>query len=1145
MATDVFISYSRRNEPLCDAIKTYIETELGYTVFVDRDQLIPGCEWLSGIDDAINADEKPHVVFLGTTDAVNKPDVIAEELRLARERGLPIVPVEFDDGVLTEFGFSTEIHHIDARKSSRKVDAQVQKGLQLALNRKVLERLPKERVQAREWCHQVTRRLSSSFWRNPNQPFEAINHNINGANGSESTNIAIVAPGGSGKSVLIARYVQELLKHSNIFPVIVQRELLCSGKDGIARLVGVSDHDLIPESFTRLENQHQQQVIFVVDGLDQISPQDFAETDRIFESLLYMREASGLIIGCRDNVWETRYSGRTNVTVERLQQLSIQDVEAALDEHGLPSSPNLLLRIPLFLDLVIRHAGEWGDGIPSTQSEMLQKIWATILKVADPTLPEGTDGHELFEKLAAAQLEAMRFDVNSAVVSQGQTNIKDLIKFLGGEGVLVEDQDTNSIRLRHDLLDSYNVCRILLPPSAGNLRQRVYKRSHESAGWTILSTLVNIVAESPNTESILKEIFAALLTMLDCKDFSPEANQRAWAATYVLTEQFDSLLTLILKTLDGEVCDSLTIEEVQSGCRLRASQLEPTPKVTQQAGSSLASAFRAIARGQIEDAGRVLPVLIAGLTKWKWRKRFVEAIAKYQCNEAREALANLTTFVLGERDDLPVLGSVATALRQFNHNESTETLLKIINADTSGDFFATNEEKMEWAITRRNAILSFNFLRPAQAIPEPPYEDNELIWGLRIWNGKSYSDWRDVQKYAKIVEQKMITDGQPGYAVVSALIRALRHDQLYARCPVASALGDVTDERAVDALLMVLVDPFVQRELMDLCVKGLTRQLEWKKADVERQQFRLQCLRAALEADTVGNVDVSKALRSLALDTRKGDWLIDNNAVEATPPDFSGNQSLRAYLTDHTDPVPGGLANLFEPEELAKAGAEWEPKLRLVEIDLESRTISLEHSSWQLAATFHEVASSDPGRIRNALNRIPCSRPLENTPLPGILCIHFLVQTSDEKIIIAKRSEGSKYYPAHWAASFEEGVTLDDIQAEDFIHCCFVRGLREEFNTHVDEIEIVLLSTLVEVDNLNFAIVVFGKLKTVTFDQLKKNWGQLEPSKRELVELASLDVSPAESNRNDAHLKANHSPLHPTSSMRLAMHARYQSSDQA
>jgi len=110
--------------------------------------------------------------------------------------------------------------------------------------------------------------------------------------------------------------------------------------------------------------------------------------------------------------------------------------------------------------------------------------------------------------------------------------------------------------------------------------------------------------------------------------------------------------------------------------------------------------------------------------------------------------------------------------------------------------------------------------------------------------------------------------------------------------------------------------------------------------------------------------------------------------------------------------------------------------------------------------------------------------------VPHALCAHMIVVTSDEKVLITKRSSKTVYFPKTWSSSFEENMTVADLDGKEPAALTWMkRGISEELglapNTHSDD-NIRVLSVFLESDILNISICGFVRLSVDrdTLDQV-------------------------------------------------------------
>ncbi len=158
-------------------------------------------------------------------------------------------------------------------------------------------------------------------------------------------------------------------------------------------------------------------------------------------------------------------------------------------------------------------------------------------------------------------------------------------------------------------------------------------------------------------------------------------------------------------------------------------------------------------------------------------------------------------------------------------------------------------------------------------------------------------------------------------------------------------------------------------------------------------------------------------------------------------------------------------------------------------------------------------------------------------PLP-----YYLLLTADNRLLLAQRSANrTAYVPLHWSASFEEQVTEQDLRGGDRVfHLAVQRGVIEEFGIHVDPSRIHVLSVLLELDNLNLAVVALVEAAQ-TLEQIHRSWsGDPRPShawEAETLDGIEADLAALDALASGAEFRL--APLHPTSRARCALLARW------
>ena len=269
------------------------------------------------------------------------------------------------------------------------------------------------------------------------------------------------------------------------------------------------------------------------------------------------------------------------------------------------------------------------------------------------------------------------------------------------------------------------------------------------------------------------------------------------------------LLPLILQTLAGASASSLS-----TPTGLGVSRPEPDARITQEAASSLASAFSVMRKWRTAEPDRAIPILERGLRRWQLRRRFIEALSMYAHPDAAAALEQFAQDQLSSPDgDLQVLCEVAAALGKLHRASSVRVLEAIAGHPGVG------------LRTHRTATEAKNAITWPQTDPVPKVDEDEIIAHLRLRDThREYSDWRVIQQYCAYAMEH-ISGGEVSPGLVAALVQALGHDQTFARTAVAQCLGRIDGADAWAALLEELREPSLPAEVRKACLDGVRRQM--------------------------------------------------------------------------------------------------------------------------------------------------------------------------------------------------------------------------------------------------------------------------------------------------------------------------------
>ena len=200
--------------------------------------------------------------------------------------------------------------------------------------------------------------------------------------------------------------------------------------------------------------------------------------------------------------------------------------------------------------------------------------------------------------------------------------------------------------------------------------------------------------------------------------------------------------------------------------------------------------------------------------------------------------------------------------------------------------------------------------------------------------------------------------------------------------------------------------------------------------------------------------------------------------------------------------------------------------------------ITLAPTTWNLTNRFIGALQRDPGLMRHARDGTWIEPvPLGSTALPTIAVVHGIVLTSDDHLLLAKRSARAHYAPAHWSASFEEQLNEHDFneEADPFTNAA-CRGFREEFGGDLTPDQVVALSAVLQLDLLNVAMIMLLQ-PDLTAAQIQESWRSGPLDAWEAQELQSLPIRDLDRlSRGDAD---PFMPLHTTSRLRSSLLQRW------
>lgn len=980
------------------------------------------------------------------------------------------------------------------------------------------------RHEANAWCDKVLGGYSVDFWETDWR--ERLHAVIDTAQ-----SLALTARGGSGKSVLAAHLVRHFLRQDPYCcPIVLHRpDDLRGGAGAVRELAGAESAGDLSRYVSAMRSVGHR-VLFVLDGLDSLIGAE--STKSVAVIVQELANLSCLLVTCRTELWERAFR-HLSIDQQTVEPLSEKVVRQVLLQHTRLQSRQLdVLRLPFYLDAALLMNADYSE-LPETEAGMLHRLLKLYGAPPSTAMPRWESFEPLLVHLAELQLASSDYEIRRETLLGAASGMRDAagaVAHLESTGVLWRQiaAGQSTVRLNHDLLDCFNMARLLLPhDQARQARMLVYERAADLAGWTVLSMLVQISHDLAD-DLLVREVFGELLRMLDLKKFGAECMGRAWAATYVLRDKITILMPLVLECLDGRQAKSLEDAAGPGG-----SCLGPKAAVTQEAASSLASAFDGLRDWRAGMPEQAIPVLSRGLHRWEFRKRFVEALARYRDPAAAKALINFAQSQLAEGGDTELLGEMAEALGRMGSglgSEGRRACVEMLSEMIISPFLD--------ARARREAIKANNELTGLTVDVVPEIAEAEIVTYLDPLDHAhgTYSDWRVVKRYADHA-YKRIMKGHLSQPLLAALLQAFTHEQLFVRTAVADCLGQADDPVARATLVAELLRPALPWDVQQACIHALDTQVREAKPPIGRALRRWLILNASAEATCLQVPAAAALAKAAARPQGSGEPIVTDGAFEIVPVATETQIPSVAILSPEAAPIAEWIRDLASPDDYAEVGAGREAKYRAASIQREENgqlVIAVARTTWEEGASFHRAMSRQAPLLRENADRILSAWLSGANSFPGILCAHCIVLTGDHKIVNARRGQGTVYAGGRWSTSFEEQLTSIDFesQGQDPVTAAALRGYEEEFGLSSYGCRASVVSAVVEFPITNLAMLVVVETDESS-EAIQHAVSAADRADGEIAEVAFIGMS-----REHILATMQRSDLHPTSEIRLRVLAR-------
>jgi len=260
------------------------------------------------------------------------------------------------------------------------------------------------------------------------------------------------------------------------------------------------------------------------------------------------------------------------------------------------------------------------------------------------------------------------------------------------------------------------------------------------------------------------------------------------------------------------------------------------------------------------------------------------------------------------------------------------------------------------------------------------------------------------------------------------------------------------------------------------------------------------------------------------LDLARG-WDAERVAIEHDPTPFAFPDVIRPDYERYVDAhfVEKGFARDGTKLMLVANPAHDRDRSRLV-----LRTRACRYSQVQFV---RDVLAPDPELGRRLLDEIVIDGVVR---VPSSLCMHLVVVTADERVLLARRALDAGYYPGAWACTLEEQAELEDLDGppDRVLTRWIARALEEELHlgsgaSAPDDGR--ALTAFLECDILNAAVCCHVRL-AVTADAVEAALARRPERGRELIEHAFVAHEALE-----AWVERPRGTLHPATPYRVLL----------
>ena len=1127
---DVMISYRRTDSLFVDRLVERLD-QLDVRYFRDvnahRDGHEFRPEWIDALKSIPDPDYElrgPSVLVLLTPAMCEHrspgQDVVIQELQAAnteraRGRELAIVPLIFNQAAYEEIGsrlgvqshivwrdlhVSKTFTSIDVTHPSQITESQIDENCEyiIWLSRDVVTRKLQQLKDATvKWANSVTSVLYSKFEIN-----EAL---------QPSGNQAIIGTGGSGKSVQMARTILKCAGNTRIYPILLLEDDLVSGGKSLLERLSLRSGTLAEglDALQRMARNLSSRIVFVTDGLERL------DVDVILPTLLRLKSAGDLWITSRPEAFE-RANRNLAIGQEEISFSKGVTVQRASKQLGLPESKieetRRFLCQALYFDIAERLKNEEIDlGHFRNPTQLLEEFIKFSVKVPVPTVNREViedENNKFLERLADLQYSQGTFEVHRDALSRAcaPLNYTQMTQRLSD--LVVDDSHTKLVRLRHDIIDSYNLAKYKLENfEALDEGGKITFFTHPTSAVSFEGFIQ--YAHDKERSDFIRKVLAFFLAIVDRKQDKgrdPKWDISGWNLGYAATAKGHILVPELMRLMSGTFVG-------KSG----TSTSDP-PALVEASLSSVASLMRGLDTESVDDNGEYLRILCRMIGRADLRARLIEAVSKLkvQNDAAFKFLVSLAEDASVLEKDIDVALYLAPALRDFVNRNSVdqawrlstaqvaiEKMIAFVDARLASDQEGKRKRGFDLKL-RRRLVESLRSIA-GQDISQLRLGAEELDAGLSLHDSRmQYSDWDEFERYTSLLrlELRNLDELQIRRACVF-VGRGLHNFHIRCAQVAIDTLGHI-DHPWARGILVAAIEWLEDEQSLDRVLEALKGQLEYGAIGVVSSARRAAAARE--ESGRGARIEPIIAWLSSTEESK----FISSNSIEISM--IPGMESAKVAQSADDVQMPTWMT---EQELNLDVGEELERKVRVGSL---GGMLTFANGTWKDPVRMHRAvqARTKFGYRRGENPRQPAMQDrveegerfvksvddqLEalghlqsafedavqgKLSFPNIAVVHVVLVSSDGQILEAQRGMNTAYAPGAWSCSFEEQMIQRDFEKGVPVLETVIRGLREEFGfvgqESLLEIRSIKLSLEWSLANPAIMTVVGTTLSSTEFD---------------------------------------------------------------